>query len=71
MELKNVAKSAAAEVLVELIEEVQAEVLNVRFKPEIPNEARVAFADLLDEKVIERIKRFKNSDDSVGQSEWE
>lgn len=57
MNFKEIANSGVGKSLVKFIEEeVQAKVADIRYKPEINNDTRMAVIEILDEMIVDKIK---------------
>jgi len=71
MNFKELANSPVGESLIRYIEEIQAKIADVRFKPELTNETRIAVIEVLDKMIITKLKVLKgNKETAEGNDDW-
>lgn len=70
MNFKELANSPIGEALVENLEEIQAQIADIRYKPEVDNKTRIAVIEIIDEMIINRIKVLRGEETAEGNDNW-
>lgn len=69
MIFKNLAQTQIGQELVKYLEELETKIADIRYKPELSRETRLAVIDIIDEMLLNKIKVNKK-EETTGEDNW-
>ncbi len=69
MIFRNLSKTQIGKELVKYLEEMESKIADIRYKPELPIEVRLAVIDIIDEMLLNKIKVGDN-EETTGNDNW-